>query len=66
MVKGGSKVHVIRQGGVCSSAPNGPNDLKICMQGAFVGYYCVLVKSRSYDLLELVDESQKYVLIGSD
>ena len=49
-IKGGMKVHVLEQGGVCNSAPNGPNDVKICLQGAFVGYYCVLVKSRSCDL----------------
>ena len=48
--KGGSKVRVIRQGGACNSAPKGPNDLKFCMQGAFVCYYWVLVKSRSCDL----------------
>ena len=47
--RGGSKVWVLRQG-TCNPAPNGPNDLKFCMQGAFVGYYWVLVKSRSCDL----------------
>ena len=35
--KGGSKVQVLGQGGACNSAHNGPNDLKFCMQGAFVG-----------------------------
>ena len=48
--KGGSKVCFLGQGGVCNSAPKGPNDLKFCMQGAFVCYYWVLVKSRSCDL----------------
>ena len=48
--KGGSKVWVLRQGDACNSAPKWPNDLKFCMQGAFVGYYWVLVKSRSCDL----------------
>ena len=37
--KGGSKVRVFGQGGACNSAPKGPNDLKFCMQGAFVCYY---------------------------
>ena len=50
LTKGGSKVRVLRQGGACNSAPKGPNDLKFCMQGAFVCYYWVLVKSRSCDL----------------
>ena len=38
-LKGGSKVQFLGQGGACNSAPNGPNDLKFCMQGAFVCYY---------------------------
>ena len=38
-IKGGSKVRVLGQGGACNSAPKGPNDLKFCMQGAFVCYY---------------------------
>ena len=37
--KGGSKVRVLRQGGACNSVTNGPNNLKFCMQGAFVCYY---------------------------
>ena len=37
--KGGSKVRVLGQEGACNSAPNGPNNLKFCMQGAFVCYY---------------------------
>ena len=37
--KGGSKVRVLGQGGACNSVPNGPNDLKFCMQGAFMCYY---------------------------
>ena len=39
VIKGGSKVWVLGQGGACNSAPNGPNDLQFCMQGAFVGYF---------------------------
>ena len=38
-LKGGSKVRVLGQGGACNSVPCGPNDLKFCMQGAFVCYY---------------------------
>ena len=41
-IKGGSKVRVLGQGA--------PNDFKFCMQGAFVGYFWVLVKLRSCDL----------------
>ena len=37
--RGGNKVWVLGQGGTCKPAPNGANDLKFCMQGAFVGYY---------------------------
>ena len=48
--KGGSKVRVLGQGGACNSVPNGPNDLKFCMQGAFVCYYWVLVQSSSCNL----------------
>ena len=48
--KGGSKVRVLGQGGTCNSVPNGPNDLKFCMQGAFVCYYWVLVQSSSCNL----------------
>ena len=48
--KGGSKVRVLGQGGACNSVPNGPNDLKFCMQGAFVCYYWVLVHSSSCNL----------------
>ena len=48
--KGGSKVRVLGQEGACNSAPNGPNDLKFCMQGAFVCYYWVLVQSSSCNL----------------
>ena len=43
-LKGGSKVRVLGQGGACNSDPNGQNEW------AFVGYYAVLVKSRSFDL----------------
>ena len=50
IIQMGSKVLVLGQGGACNSAPKGPNDLKFCMQGAFVCYYWVLVKSRSCDL----------------
>ena len=50
MKRGGSKDRFLGQGGACNSAPNGPNDLKFCIQGAFVGYYSVVVKSRSCDL----------------
>ena len=39
--KGGSKVLFLGQGGACYSVPNGPNDLKFCIHGAFVGYYSV-------------------------
>ena len=39
LLKGGSKVRVLRQGGACNSATNGPNNFKFCMQGAFVCYY---------------------------
>ena len=46
--KGWSKVQVLGQRGVCNSGPNGPNELKFCMQGDFVGYFWVLVTSRSY------------------
>ena len=45
---GGSKVWDPGQGGACNSA------LMDQMQGAFVGYYWVLVKSRSCDLYELL------------
>ena len=34
--KGGQQSPVYWTGGVCNSAPNGPNDLKFCMQGALV------------------------------
>ena len=36
--------------GACNPAPDRLNDLKFYIQGAFVGYYWVLVKSRSCDL----------------
>ena len=37
--KRGCKVQFLGQGCACNSAPNGPNKLKFCIQGAFVGYY---------------------------
>ena len=48
--KGGSKVQVLGQGDAFNSAPNGLNDLKFCMVGAFMGYYWVLVNSSSCNL----------------
>ena len=47
---GGRKVRFLGEGGACNSVPNRPNDLKFCIQGAYVGYYWVLVNSRSWDL----------------
>ena len=38
--KGGAKVQVLGHGGGCNSAPNEPNDLKFCIQEAFLGYKC--------------------------
>ena len=49
-LKGGEQSPVLGQGGACNSVPNGPNDLKFCMQGAFVCYYWVLVHSSSCNL----------------
>ena len=48
--KGGSKVQFLGQVWACNSAPIGPNNLKCCIQMAFVGYHWVLVKTRLCDL----------------
>ena len=47
--KGGAKSGFSDKGVPVTQPPmdDGPNDLKFCMLGAFVGYYLVLVKSRS-------------------
>ena len=63
--KGGSKVQVLGQGDAFNSAPNGLNDLKFCMVGAFMGYYWVLVNSSSCNLYKGQTCSGLYMWLAS-